>query len=216
MKPQLNDRGRVKVRFMEIDVEGGSSAILEGLRTVTAAFSKDALKTINGAAQPRVIAPSAQAKPLAPKNGELFHSVAAAETEAEAEEIEQPLVAESDEALEPPKTKKRAYPNCELLKDLNVEAGSPNLRDFAEAKKPDGNNEKYMVCAAWMKNQLNLTSFTLNHFYTCFRALGWKVPKDAGQPLRNMKKKTFMQNTAGDWELHSNGEQLVARLPQRD
>lgn len=216
MKTPQNDRGRVKVRYMEIDVEGGSSAILEGLRTVTAAFGKDGVRTVNAAAQARVISQSAQPKPLAPKNGELFEPLAAPDSEAA--EVEESMLAPEDEervgAIKP--RTRRSYPNCELIADLSVETGSPNLHDFAQTKKPEGNNEKYMVCASWLNKALNIKSLTANHFYTCFTALGWKVPKDAAQPLRNMKKKQFMQNASGEWELHSNGEQVVARLPQRN
>ncbi|MDP2276182.1 MAG: hypothetical protein Q8N23_34995 [Archangium sp.] len=213
MKPQTNDRGRVKVRYMEIDVEGGSSAILEGLRTVTAAFSKDHVRIVNGAPQPRAIAPDVQAKPLAPKNGDLFDEVVAPE-EAEGAA---PSEAKVESEVEVSRTRqKRSYPNCKLVEGLDLEKGTPNLRVFAEAKRPESNNEKYMVCASWLRKELGIKALTNDHLYSCFTALEWKVPKDVGQPLRNMKNKQFVQNPAGDWELHSNGEQCVARLPQRD
>jgi hypothetical protein len=213
MKTQSNDRGRVKVRYMEIDVEGGSSAILEGLRTVTAAFSRDNVRIVNGAPQPRVVAPAAQTKQLGSKNGELFEEVAAPEEVEAAALVEEPV--ESEAEVSKPR-QKRSYPNCKLVEGLDLQKGTPNLRAFAEAKQPDSNNEKYMVCASWLRKELGLKALTNDHLYSCFTALGWKVPKDVGQPLRNMKNKQFVQNAAGDWELHSNGEQSVARLPQRD
>ena len=212
MKPQTNERGRVKVRYMEIDVEGGSSAILEGLRTVTAAFAKDNTRTVNGASQPRVLAPTGQSKPLAPKNGELFADAAAPEaTEFAAEPDES--VASDTEGSKP--KRKPSYPNCQLVEGLDLEQGTPNLRAFAEAKNPESDLERYMVCASWLKKERGIKSLTNNHVYHCFTALDWRVPKDVGSPFRKMKKKQFTQNAASEWELHSIGEQVVARLPQR-
>lgn len=213
MKPQTNDRGRVKVRFMEIDVEGGSSAILEGLRTVTAAFSKDSVRIVNGSPQPRVIAPATPAKPLAPKNGDLFEEATDPDEIEIAALSEEPVDAEAE--LSKPK-QKRSYPNCQVLEGIDVEEGNPNLRAFVEAKQPKTDRERYLVCAAWLKKELGIKSLTIDHLFTCFTALKWKMPDDAGSPLRKMKGKYFLQNDAGDWELHSIGAQLVDRLPARD
>lgn len=209
-----NDRGRVKVRFLEIEAEGGSDAILEGLRTVSAAFSKEGTKIINGHPPTRILSSNNVARPTGPKNGELFEEIAQPETQPE-EDADMVKAEPFEEAGESKPKTKRKLPSANLLPEIDIEKGNPNLRAFAEAKQPKTDHERYMICAAWLKKEYGLNAINIDHIHTCFMGLGWKPPEDLGSAFRKMKNKRFNQN-GNEWELHSSAEALVARLPQRD
>lgn len=209
---EANDRGRVRLRLVEVDVEGNSSAILEGLRSITAALQREAPKTVGGGLPPRPLSPQVRAATPLP-NGELFPEVAA-ETEVAAipSDADEPG---TNDAQSTKPAKPRRYPNCKLL-DLELERGSTSFRAFVETKQPKTDLERYMVCAHWLKKERGLTAITNDHVFTCYQAMQWKPQKDVGQPFRKMKNKNFVQNADGQWSLHSNGEVIVGRLPARE
>lgn len=210
MKSQINDRGRVKVRLLEVDVEGGSNAILEGIRSVTAALAKDNARTVNGHSPTRILTATATTKHTGSQNGELFPEAVADEPEA----AEEPLEEVASDADQSKPKKKTYYPNCKLL-TLDLDKGNPNLRDFYAQKAPKTVFEKYMVIAFWLKKELNLAALNYDHMYTCLTAVKVKPQKDIGHPFRDMKNKQFVQNEDSTWSLHSNGEAEVNHLPAK-
>ena len=215
MKSRENsERGRVKVRFLEIEADGGTSAILEGLRTVAAAFGKDTTKTVNGQPASKLMSQANSARTLTPKNGELFEEITGSALPAE--EDATLVESESLEPVETPKSKiKRKLPSAKLLPEIDIARGDPNLRSFVEAKQPRTDLERYMVSAAWLRKEYGLAGISIDHIHTCFMGMGWKPPQDLGAPFRKMKNKYFNKN-GNEWELHSIAESLVGRLPQRD
>lgn len=220
---EQNEKGRVKFRFIEFEVEGGNNAIADGLRSVAAALTRSnttvELKQItspptgSAASLPGNAAGRTQA---APQTGDLFAEPAVPVDPITMGVAADDNPADSDDSQGSKPKVKRYYPNCKLVPTLNIESGSVSLSALVAEKKPKTVAEKYMVCAFWLKHHQAIEWFTNDHIYTCFQGIKWTPPKDVGQPLRDMKNKSFVQNDKSEWSLHSNGESAVNRLPSRD
>ena len=75
------------------------------------------------------------------------------------------------------------------MDDLDVQSVTPSLRDFCQGKNLDSDFKRYLVISAWLKEHAKVEEITIDHIYTCYRAMGWHPPRDVSQPLRDMKNK---------------------------
>lgn len=112
----------------------------------------------------------------------------------------------------------RKYSTPTFISDLDLN-GSDGVgwKDFAERKNPHSANEKYLLAAAWLAEHGSLENFTVDHIFTCFRAMGWEEQKDFGQPLRAMKsKKSYFENPSrGQWKLTRVGLEAAKAIAQK-
>ena len=70
-----------------------------------------------------------------------------------------------------------------LVKDLNVKpADRQTLAEFVSEKNPQSVTEKSVVCVYYLSRIAEIDGVSLDHIYTAFKALSWRLPKD----LRNM------------------------------
>ncbi|HXR37582.1 MAG TPA: hypothetical protein VN776_00730, partial [Terracidiphilus sp.] len=74
-----------------------------------------------------------------------------------------------------------------FLTEFDLTAGTTNWRDFAGARAPKSDNEKYLLAALWITEEAKVADFTVGHVFTCFRAMKWNEQVDFSQPLRQMK-----------------------------
>ncbi|MEA3213323.1 MAG: hypothetical protein QOE70_6380 [Chthoniobacter sp.] len=192
-----DDKGKIKIRFFEVEVEGGSETLLEGVRTAAAVASRGSPVRVIKAL------PSSQVIPAQVSEPDLFD-----ENEGEAEEEQE---ANGSSSAKPKKN--RAYPTPEVL-ELDLTTGPLSLEDYAKSKSPSEDNKKYLVVAAWLKEQRATPQIGINHIWTCFRLLGWGVQKDMGQPFRSMKKIGWFKAGAerGTFEITHIGLDVVRKL----
>ena len=191
---QNEESAKVKLRLIEFEVEGGNSAILESLRTMATALSRQ---------QPvaRTLAPTpnmshAEKLPEPSPQGVIDFGLAA---DASPEPIEK--LAEG--SMSTPRSRApRKPPVAPKLIDMKIDAGKPPLAEFVQlAGPPDTDWSRYLTIAYWLK--LNATpsveAVTASHIYTCYRLLSWTPPNDVSMPLRDMsrKKQWFKKETAG-------------------
>ena len=178
---------------MVLQIEGDDSTLQEGFQVLGAA-----LKNLTQPPSVNVIGPQAAT--------ETFVGMENIETENDIVETPQTTNNSTSSKRKPPKTP-------EIL-DLPIEGQSVSLQDFLEPK-PNGISKQYLLIAYWLKAQLKLDSISADHIHTCFRFLGWNTPKDAAQPLRDMKTKTQLfgkGENAGCYDINHIGENEVRDL----
>lgn len=213
-KKNDNDSGaRVKLRWMELDVEGGTSDLIEGFKSFVTALTRGTpvtapAPTLAGA-KPATITSTAVIETPVPKE-ENSHAV-------EAETADEPsLQASNGNGAERPK-RRRAPKAPKFLNDLDLTKTPIQLAGFLQEKNPNGDMDKFAVVAVWFKQHFNTEEVTIDHFYTAYKALGWqaKLPDDPNQTLRNLKnnKNWFDSGSKrGAYRVNWHGESAVNKM----
>lgn len=169
-----------KMTVMLFQLEGSDETLQEGFRTINNAIDKLANPVV------RVLPPSAAKALASARNGDEAESqVLDAEFEEAPADADEP--SSSQEKATKPKSSGAGTPRQPKVLDIDLKAGSTPLREYLEQKKPTTDNRKYLLIAAWMKDNLNLGEVTIDHIYTAYRHMGWTSRKDVGGPLRSMK-----------------------------
>jgi hypothetical protein len=204
---------RVKLRWMDLDVEGGTSDLVEGFKSFAAALGRGA----PAAAPARTLAAS---NPVTTAYAETAESrIVPDRSPAEAgetETVEQPP-SEVISGSETERPKRRVAPRApKFLSDLDLTKAPVQLADFVQEKSPDGDMDRYAVIAAWYKQQLNIEEITVDHVFTAYRALGWQaqLPDNPSQTFRNLKHKHWFDSGSqrGAYKINWNGENAVNKM----
>ena len=173
---------RVKLRWMELDVQGGTAELVEGFKSFATA-----LRTGSEAPTRALIAPG-------PSRNE--GAVAVMDPPPLPDNDEDVIVQPVDETPETAvatgtdSPKRRPAPKApKFLGELDLTKTSVQLRDFVEEKQPRGDMDRFAVIAAWFKQHLNIVELSIDHIFTSYKALGWQaeLPDDLGQTFRNLK-----------------------------
>jgi hypothetical protein len=183
-----DDRGKVKFRFVEFEMEGGSANLEQTIKNIAHAI-------ISGNAPMRTQIPQRQINQAAPPpdpNG-------AGEREVEVEhEMIDPTAADGDGTggpQGPRTTAKRKYTAPTFLQELDLDT-APSLKGFVDEYGPSSDNERYLVIAAWFKQHRGLDAIGIDHIYTAFQKIGRKSQKDIGQPFRwMMRNKSYFTSS---------------------
>jgi len=179
------DRGKVKFRFIEFEMEGGSANLEQTLKSVASAI----------AGPQRSPAPTKALPSASPLNPEPSKKPNGATVEVETfEEVldasEDVDHAESKPDASRPKASAR-YTPPQFMDDLEFDQGT-SLKGFVEEFKPSSDNEKYLVISAWFQKHRSTEAIGIHHIYTAFQKMSWRSQKDIAQPFRlMMKKKSF-------------------------
>ena len=216
-----NQKSRMKVFVAGFEMEGGDDVMAEGfkaIRELTTAVSR-------GAA---VLAPVSPPKPAlgAPKAGAVIpaNGISEEDEAEEANSLLEPQVEEEDEEVDEsangnPKGPKRAYTfkAPKFLHDLDLSKAPKPLADFLSEKgNPTEIMDRYIVIAVWLKEQMGVEEFSINHIWTAYNSLGWKAqfPENHSQPLRDLKsKKNFLTKEKGaGYKVSWPGEQYVTKM----
>lgn len=167
--------GKVKFRVIEFELEGSDASLQESLRSLATALNRG-----NG------IPVSRQLK--APGIRSLTDDAELGSQEApETEEIIESEDAEP--AVPRPASPKRQAKvvTYDILTDVVFDDVHPTFKEFALEKAPPKDLTKYLVVAYWFKHYKKQPDVTPAHFYTAYRLMGWKVPRDPAQPMRELR-----------------------------
>src|ERR1700693_1487614 len=79
-----------------------------------------------------------------------------------------------------PKGKSRAKAGSSaspsIVRDLNLKPkGRDPFDQFAAKKNPGSNQHKCVVAVYYLRHELNLSSITVDHVYTCFKHMQWRA-----------------------------------------
>jgi hypothetical protein len=213
--PKGNGNGaRVKLRWMELDVEGGTTDLVEGFKSFAMT-----LRGTGGTLPSRALA---AAKPTGSPSTTAVIDELPAETEnppdATAVEAanEDPFETALDEGAD--SRKRRPAPKApKFLNDLDLTKAPVQLKDFVQEKNPGGDMDKYAVIAAWFKQHLSTEEIAIDHIFTAYKALGWQaqLPDNLSQTFRNLKsnKNWFDSGSKrGLYRINWNGESAVNKM----
>jgi hypothetical protein len=177
------EKGKVKFRFVEFELEGLNSTIEESIKNIVHSMSRSS--TIP--ARTLLPRPTTLAA-LPPANGD-GHSDLDPEQEAVLEAATEEQEPQAP-ALARPKTPRR-YAVPTFLSDVDLDSGDMPFKTFAEQQAPKSDNRRYIAIAAWFKKRRDIDTISTDHIYTCNQKMGWKTQKDVGGPFRYMKKKSY-------------------------
>jgi hypothetical protein len=192
------DQGRVKFRVIEFEVEGANATLIESIKNLGAAISR------GNSAQP--------IKTIRPATGNGAAVLSAGATDAEESDDSETIEHEVSAATPSRPRAKRTINSPEIL-NVDFTSGTVPLKDFVEGKSPDSDAKRYAVIAYWFKHYGATPNVTADHIHTGYRFLGWNTPKDAAQPLRDLKSKNQWLSKGearGEYTINHVGENVVA------
>lgn len=200
-----DQQGKIKVRVIELEMEGSDDSLQEGLKSLAAALSRGGSAIVT--------------RVKTEANRQIANSTAPAPHD-ELDEVED-IDAELEEEVVPaPKSRApRRAPKvvvATILNDVRLDDVEPTFKDFAAAKSPTSDMSKYLVVAYWFKTYKGITNLTGNHFYTAYKMAGWKVPRDCAQPARELKNprvgKFSAGSEAGTFMINQIGENSIGDM----
>ncbi len=106
-----------------------------------------------------------------------------------------------------------------IVKDLNLRPqGKKAFRSFAEQKAPSSVREKCTVAVYYLTSELELHAITVDHVYTCYKEVKWRVPVDLKNNLAQTAFHTGWIDSSdmNDIKITTRGENLVEQdLPTK-
>lgn len=207
-KTLLGEKGRVKVRIVEVDVEGNDSTLQDTLRTISAAINR--ATTVAPAKRVDVLAAPA-ARPT--KNG---HANGHVEDPAEdVTEVHEDQEVDDGAGAAHSSTQRRrptTYPQPKPL-DIDFNVPAVTLKTFMAEKKPKSHNMKFLAVAAWFKAHGDVEAITSDHVYSAYLGMDWRVRKNMNQPFYFLQGKNWMKHTDTGWTITYIGVDKVKALP---
>jgi hypothetical protein len=212
-KDDRSSGASVKLRWVELDVEGGTGDLVEGFKSFATAL-------VRGAPM------SGSVRSLAPTGAAASAPTTVIEAPTPLDEEPDAVRVETSEEVSSgmpsgdgsDRTKRRPAPKApRFLSDLDLTKTQVQLADFVREKNPDGDMEKYAVIAAWFKQCLSIEEVTIDHVFTAYKALGWhaQLPDDPSQTFRNLKSnKNWVDGGSkrGAYKINWNGESAVNKM----
>lgn len=196
-RAEQGEKGRVKFRIIEFELDGNDATLQESLRSISAAIGR----ATGGAPVKRVDALAAPAR-LTPQND---NNLAAVEATEEAPDLEDDgTTAEAGSGTITHSSRQRrptTYPQPKLLPDIDFSAADVSLKKFMEERKPKSHNMKFMAIVAWFDQHGQVKEITADHAYTVYRAMEWKSRKNMLQPFYFLKQKGWVKQTDIGWTI---------------
>jgi len=99
-----------------------------------------------------------------------------------------------------------------LVDNLNLRPEDKmSFKEFVEKKKPTTNWEKGVLAVFYLSHELGLQDVTLDHVYTCFVEVGWRIPYDLANTLQVAASKWAWLVTADmdSIQITARGENLI-------
>lgn len=128
---------------------------------------------------------------------------------------------DGDEGAAARKTRTRRPSKVAVAQDKTVDlfpAGKQSFKDFAEAKKPANNDEKYAVAVFWLREVAEYQKATLGQIISCYLVAEWKLPSDVRNAMAQSGSKGYLiSSDSDDIQLTSQGQNLSRNtLPRPD
>ena len=176
--PKAFGSSKVKVRVFEFEMDGSNDSIQDAMKTLAAAISR------GGQAVPVT-------RRIRPDSSTVLPGMAEADVDDETHEDEQGDGVQFEDAMvkpQPASRRPRKPPVVKILHDLKFTDAEPTLKAFYDAKNPGKNIvANYLVVAYWFKTYGGIEELTVDHFHTAFRHVGFNTPKNAVQPIRDLR-----------------------------
>lgn len=196
-----SDRGRVKVRVIEFEMDGSNQTLRDSIRDIVGAIGRHP-------------GPLTRLPPAAPpKSLEHLDEDDVIPREPDDQEdngIDEP----NGNGTRAPRTRKFRAPK--ILPIDNFDSAEKSLQVLMDEGSPDSEVLKYLVAAYWFKHYGGVAEVTADHIYTAFRHLGWHAADDVAKPLRSMKSRPYNYvdsgATRGTFAVNHIGDKKVDEL----
>lgn len=118
--------------------------------------------------------------------------------------------AQASKGIQQPKRKRTKGPTVQKDLDLRPK-GKTSLVEFAESKEPKNNDDKNVVSVYYLRRIADIEAVSVDHVFTCYRAMRWREPADLATSLRlTASKKGFLDtSTRKDIKLTPTGRNHV-------
>jgi hypothetical protein len=195
------DKGKVKMTVIHFETESDNQTLQENIRAIAQTLSRALANPVRGGSIPALPSGNRVDQPPTVFDENDFEDVA----------IDAEAVGGGRSKAKGSGSKKPATPHTV---DLNFSAAKTSLKDFMDQKKPSSINKRYLAIAFWLRENLGLETVTMHEIYTCYRLMGWNVPRDANQPLRDIKKQGWMNKAQapGAYSVNHVGENEVNNM----
>lgn len=191
-----DDSSSSKMTVMFFQLEGSDATLQEGFRTITSALSQ-ALPQSQSAIPGRISPPRLSG----PRDD-------ACEPETDVFEVPSVTTPTSNGS------RKRSLKSPIVL-DLDLTSGETPLAEFLNDHPTQRTSKRYLMIAYWFKHHRTIEEVSADHIHTAFRHMSWQTPKDAIQPIRDMKCKMqwfHKGETKGHYKINHVGENEVQKL----
>ena len=98
------------------------------------------------------------------------------------------------------KPRRKGSRQTKVIKDLDLRPkGKKSLADFVKEKSPDSNHDKHAVALYYLSNIAGISPVTIDHVFTVWREVGWKLPPEFATSMRlSATKKRFFDTGDSD------------------
>lgn len=198
-KQPVHRGGTTKVRFLMLEAEGAESDLTQIFSAI-----QSAVKPSTTVIQQRLV-PGPAGQPILNDATGFNDEVS---EELDTEEVTAPP------SPKPAKPKTARKPTTPDVLDFDFESDT-SLKEFADrCTGLDSDVERYLVIAAWFKENRDVTAVTTSHIYTGYRKLGWpSAIEDFGALLRYLKAQKLMASGGrGEYVINHLGLDRVRKL----
>jgi hypothetical protein len=192
--------GSSRVRFIMLDAE-----LTDGDLTQITQAIQNALRPMSGPVIAGRSAPPPQRLSSPPTEID----------EALVDEADAPPIKDAEVATSNLSSRSKSIRKLRTPKVIEVDlASDPSFASFAEIKKPTSDMMRFLVVAAWFKQHRQIDAITVDHVYTCYRAVKWPSGiDDFSQPLRDLKRRQLLEKKArGNYAINHLGLAEVDKL----
>ncbi|HEX4055352.1 MAG TPA: hypothetical protein VHX86_13895 [Tepidisphaeraceae bacterium] len=213
----------LRVRWVEVELNGSDATIEEALRTV----ERMRRPVIEPPPMPKRIVSTttpANGENAAPQDPTLFDSEGQGQTEGGGAEPTPDSNGDNRAGTEAQRKKRGEGVNRDrnaglaIVKSLNLQPdGKESLKGFVAQKKPKTQEEHIAVYLYYLTKVLEAEKVGFSHIYTCFKETGERMPGDLPQTCRNAASKKGWIDTsdADDLKGTTRGDNLVEKdLPR--
>lgn len=197
-KGDSSDKGKVKVRVIEFEMEGSNQTLRDSIQNIVGAIGRTPQVV-------RIAGPAAGQASTATVNDA---TVAGSEEIVLDDEFVPTEPGSDTTAQRSTRPRRAARVKSPKPVSADLRSGPMPLKTFL-AKSPPAIEKRYTLIAYWFKKYQNVKEVTADHIYTAFLEMGWtNLPKDAGQPLRSLKTTGWFDKGTGGgaYEINHIGE----------
>lgn len=114
----------------------------------------------------------------------------------------------------PSGSRNRPKPRSPKVIHLELKSGDVPFAAFAQSKKPTTHAARNLVVAAWFKLHRAIDAVTMDHVYTCYRAVEWPSGmEDFSLTLRQLKRRKLMDSKGvGEYAINHIGMSNVDKM----
>ncbi|MBN3791800.1 hypothetical protein [Burkholderia sp. Ac-20353] len=204
--PKVDQNGKMKVRIIEFELEGSDMSLQESLKSITAALSR-APVVAAPRPQQRLGTTRSVAEVVMDDSGEPSDDLDQVD---EIEQEEEPTISVPPAPKKQRKPPKMAAPS---LVDIRFDDEKPTFAEFVEQKEPKNDMQKYLCAAFWLKTHKKVSEVSIDHMYTAYKVMGWALPTNPVQPMRELaatRDKRFSKGAEkGHYAINHVGEGFV-------